>query len=519
MAADESYSYAFVTDHLTGQDVDRQNRSLPGRELIRDLTQLGEDLSSRLIVDVTTLSDPVWTTVQLAERMSVSRRTISRWCRQGLVGRKFRFPDGQIRVAFNERNIQRFVRRNPALIRRGKPFKRLTTAEKRTIFERARDLVRESHMTVHAVARQIAAETGRAVETVRYTLRQHDERYPDEPIFAPDGRCAAVARYALIKDRLSAGESIEQIAGVLECDVDRVRQVLSDGEVRSLAETKPRYLYNELFDDPNADAVILEVPEPAGATEVKNPPPSTNRAWGLGLWCRAPLLTRKQEVDLFRRYNYLKYKAARKLEKLEPGTPPEPVTSEVHSLMDRADEIRDRLIRCNLRLVISVAKRFSTEPSALSDLLSDGSIALMRAVETFDYARGNKLSTYAVVVIARAVVRTLPAARRRAGPCVTVSDEQLQSVPDNGKPPESVAHAADLRRLLREGLRQLDDRERAVITRRFGLDNNGHGETLMSIGRDYGVTKECIRLVQERALERLRQSLSSPDEEDLLDAA
>jgi RNA polymerase sigma factor (sigma-70 family) len=92
-------------------------------------------------------------------------------------------------------------------------------------------------------------------------------------------------------------------------------------------------------------------------------------------------------------------------------------------------------------------------------------------------------------------------------------------VPDNGKPPESAAQAADLRRLLREGLRQLDDRERAVITRRFGLDNNGHGETLVSIGRDYGVTKECIRQVQERALEGLRLFLSSSDEVDLLDDA
>jgi RNA polymerase sigma factor (sigma-70 family) len=510
---------AVVTYYTTSQRSDKRQGSLPGRQLSRDLTQLTEDISSGEIVDATALSEPVWTTDQLAERMSVCKRTISRWRHLGLVGRKVRSSDGRVRVAFTEQSFQQFARQNSAAVRRGREFTRLTAAEKRAIVQRAKDLVQERHLGVHAVTRQVAEETGRSVETVRYTLRRHDQQHPTRCVLTPSGQPALIRQYAAVRHRLSAGQSLEQIAGSLECDVDRVREIIRHGEIRSLIGRKPKYVYNELFDDPNADAVILDVPEPARVTGAKNLRFSENRAWSAGALRPAPLLTREQEADLFRRYNYLKFKASRALEALKPGAILEAKAKEIRSLMNRTHEIRDRLIRCNLRLVVSIVKRFSNEPSAFSDLLSDGNMALMRAVETFDYARGNKLSTYATAAIVRTLIRTLAAGLHHAGRWVTASDERLQSLPDGGMPPESAAVAADLRRLLREGLSQLDDRERVVITRRFGLGNNGRSETLASIGRDYGVSKECIRQVQERALEHLRLSLTWTDGADLLDAA
>ena len=138
--------------YITSQRSDKQQGSLPGRQLSRDLTQLAEDISSGEMVDVTTLSEPVWTTDQLAERMNVSTRTISRWRRLGLPGRKVRFLDGRVRVAFTEQSVQQFARQNSALVRRGREFTGLTATEKRAVVQRARDLVRKRHMKVHAAA-------------------------------------------------------------------------------------------------------------------------------------------------------------------------------------------------------------------------------------------------------------------------------------------------------------------------------------------------------------------------------
>ena len=121
-----------------------------------------------------------------------------------------------------------------------------------------------------------------------------------------------------------------------------------------------------------------------------------------------PLLTRKQEAHLFRKMNYLKYKAARFRAKLDPARPKRAIMDRIDRLYDEAVATKNQIIRANLRLVVSIAKRHVGPTQNFFELVSDGNMSLMRAVEKFDYARGNKFSTYASWAIMKNFARTIP---------------------------------------------------------------------------------------------------------------
>ena len=120
----QRYAISFVRDRIPGAEAAGSNGhgSLSGQHLIGDLVHLMEDLSSQPVVDAASLPEKVWTREQLARRLNVSMKTVSRWRRYGLVGRKVRLADGAVRTAFGESSIRRFVIQNHALVRRAAAF-------------------------------------------------------------------------------------------------------------------------------------------------------------------------------------------------------------------------------------------------------------------------------------------------------------------------------------------------------------------------------------------------------------
>ena len=121
------------------------------------------------------------TVEQLAERMNVSTKTISRWRNQGLVAQSFS-RDGRHRVGFTHQDVARFIAENPNRIRRGADFSQLSDTERCRIIARARQLADQGERPA-TVAKTLADETGRSIETIRYTLKNHDRRNQDDPIF------------------------------------------------------------------------------------------------------------------------------------------------------------------------------------------------------------------------------------------------------------------------------------------------------------------------------------------------
>jgi RNA polymerase primary sigma factor len=236
--------------------------------------------------------------------------------------------------------------------------------------------------------------------------------------------------------------------------------------------------------------------------------------------------------------------------------------SELRRTSHDGQQARQTFINANLRLVVSIAKRHSRGGVPLLDLIQEGNVGLIRAVEKFDYRKGFKFSTYASWWIRQAVARAIADSGRtirlpvhmvetmsqisrarsevlkRTGVEPTLGDLADETgIPEGrveeamrlGPQPislsmpigddsavledfvgdESAASPYDLaesrmeRQLLMRGVRQLNPREREIIERRFGLDGMA-SETLEQIGASMGITRERVRQIQQKALSKLR---------------
>jgi RNA polymerase primary sigma factor len=230
-----------------------------------------------------------------------------------------------------------------------------------------------------------------------------------------------------------------------------------------------------------------------------------------------PLLTPAQEQSLFRRYNYLKYKVSRALRGVDAEDLPVAAFEAISALIAQVETIKQRIIRANLRLVVSIAKRHVGWSPDFFGVISDGNMSLMRAVENFDYARGVKFSTYASWAVMKNYARSIPEQRCHSARFVTGQDEALEAVADRREAEASETDRRKVRELITAGLGELDEREREIVSSHFGLGGHNGVLTLEQLGQRFGVTKERIRQIEQRALGRLRQLLSPGLREALAD--
>jgi len=252
-----------------------------------------------------------------------------------------------------------------------------------------------------------------------------------------------------------------------------------------------------------------------------------------------------------------------------PETAGDDAAVRIRQALDSVRALKRQLMEANLRLVVSVAKRYQHANLPFLDLIQEGNLGLMKAVDKFQYRRGFKFSTYATWWIRQAITRAiidtgrtirLPAhvvqdlnrigAARRTlerslGRDPTLpeiaaetrltadkvrhalrSDVPLASldspladdavfgdiVPDRvAVTPEDALLHADMRRRANVALSALSAREREVLELRFGL-RNSHGRTLQEIADRLGVTRERVRQIEQRALKRLRRAQEHPGE-------
>jgi len=515
---ESDYPYELVCFHITGYRPRGKppRPTIPGRKLVPDLVTMAEHISRKANLLLSVLTDKYYSQEQLSERLNVSSKTIRRWRSRGLMGIRAVFEDGVSRQVFLGESVERFCKQHQELVRRGASFKQLSAQEKEAIVARARELLAVKRTKLHVVARQIAGEMGRAIETVRYTLRRYDQRFPDRALFAGGGQPLVSERHRSIWACHQAGDSVEKIAAAYECEEAAIEQVLREMEVRRLKETPVTYIASEEFAAPNADELILG-PEPSAPASAgrsgrtpRDLPPYLKSLYDI------PLLTAEQERDLFRRYNYLKYKAANLLADIDECEVTAEQLDALKQLLADADEIKNRIIPANLRLVVSIAKRHvSGKAPNFFEIVSDGNLSLLRAVENFDYTRGNKFSTYATWAIVKNYARTIPEHYYRYARYVTGQDELLEAAADYRSEPVSETQTEGVREMLAAGLAELTERERTIVTDHYGLFSRGAAQTLEQLGRRFGVTKERIRQIEKRALAKLQQALS-PAVMDLL---
>jgi len=228
------------------------------------------------------------------------------------------------------------------------------------------------------------------------------------------------------------------------------------------------------------------------------------------------LLTPQQERELFFRMNLLKFQANRLREKLSFSAEAPTIVRRLESLLQQAAEARNVLIRANLRLVSSVAKKFASARHPFAELVSDGNLTLFRAVEKFDCSRGFRFSTYATWAMQYNFARAVSGKKPHVG-LLGRDEDGLPDVIDHRRSPAEHQTALGRHRALGKMLAKLDDRERTVITRRYGLEADREELSLQELADEMSICKERVRQLQMRALDKLRdlaqvEHLEPPDE-------
>ena len=292
---------------------------------------------------------------------------------------------------------------------------------------------------------------------------------------------------------------------------------------------------------------------------------------------KVPLLTAAEEIDLAMKIE-AGVAAGEQLEKADAGE----IDLERRDLrrLTRIEEVgfdaKQQLIEANLRLVVSIAKRYVGRGMLFLDLIQEGNLGLIRAVEKFDYRKGFKFSTYATWWIRQAITRAIADQARtiripvhmvetinklvriqrqllqelgreptpkEIGDVMGLPEERVREIQKISQEPVSLetpigeeedsqlgdfieddaavvppdaASFSMLQEQLGKVLDGLAERERKVISLRFGLED-GHPRTLEEVGREFGVTRERIRQIESKTLAKLRHPSRSSKLKDYLE--
>jgi RNA polymerase primary sigma factor/RNA polymerase sigma factor len=503
-----SYPYEYICYRITNYRPDSYpDLKLSGQEAGHDLRLFVEDVSDSAGVRAEAAGERVATIEELARRFNVSTKTISRWRRHGLVSRRFVF-DGRKRIGFLESSVNEFVRRNDERVRRGERFSQLSDEERKRIIRRARRLVRAGGPAAE-VARRLARKTGRSPETIRYTLRRFDREHPDAAVFPEHyGPLEADAKQRIFQ-QYQRGESVETLSARYRRTRTSIYRIVAEMRAKRIMELPLDFVPNPAFSRIRTQKLEQRVigPPPEAPAPTKKPRLPSGLPPYLASLYEVPLLSRKQEVHLFRKLNYLKYRASRLRAKLDPARPRRGLMDRIERLYDEAVATKNQIIRANLRLVVSIAKRHVGPADNFFELVSDGNMSLMRAVEKFDYSRGNKFSTYASWAVMKNFARSIPDEHRRRERFRTSQPELFSAAEDDrGDPLEQQSAQSQREAQVEKMLQRLDEREQRIIVRRFGLRRGEAPLTLKEVGAELGVTKERIRQIEARAMSKLRQA-------------
>ena len=362
---------------------------------------------------------------------------------------------------------------------------------------------------------------------------------------------------------------------------DKILEILEQNSVDVLRITEEEEVDDEEIilteeDEVDVEKIDLSIPE---GVSIEDPVRMYLKEIG-----KVPLLTAEEEIELAQKMEtgaVAKEKIAI-LEKRVDGADEaeaEELRQEIRNLqrdLDAGDDAKKRLAEANLRLVVSIAKRYVGRGMLFLDLIQEGNLGLIKAVEKFDYCKGFKFSTYATWWIRQAITRAIADQARTIripvhmvetiNKLIRVSRQLLQELgreplpeeiaeemnlpvervreilkisqepvsletpigeeedshlgdfiqDDNVPVPADAAAFTLLKEQLVEVLGTLTEREQKVLRLRFGLDD-GRARTLEEVGKEFNVTRERIRQIEAKALRKLRHPSRSRKLKDYLD--
>ena len=521
---DKAYPYQFVCYRVTDYRPDAHpGNAIPGLDLIHDLGLFINELAVSLpAIPVEEVAEEVMTLDEMSKKLNVTTKTINRWRKRGLIGIPV-VAKGRRQMGFLASLVDPFLAANKERFEKSARFTQLSQEEKDDILRRARRFARLGLGSLSEVSRRIAHRLGRSAETVRYTIKNFDREHPEQALY-PDvtGSLDSTAKM-VIYNSFRRGMDVDTLAKNFQRNRSSMYRVLSEIRAQRLMEHPIEYIYHESFDDRSAERKIVAPMPNAEAFDTqrramripKDAPPELVSNYEM------PLLSKDQEQHLFRKMNFLKFRAARALDEMKlPSGLINYAKMRVETLdqieadLHDANQIKETLIRCNMRLVTSIAKRHSGSGENFFELLSDGNMSLMRAVEKFDYSRNFKFSTYASWAIMKNFARSIPDEKNRRERFVTGNDEVFDAAEDRRSDEKECLAAAEQASVkVNRLLDMLEPREREIIRLRAGLENGADGMTLEKIGEKLGITKERVRQLNVRAMKKLRAVVDTRKDE------
>ena len=538
---DRTYPYDFVCFHLTGyhpRPASTQSAMLSYADLLHDIPLYAATLSQSMHLLAKDVSQKMYTLEQLASRFNVSKKTLSRWRTKGLVGRYVFFADGRQRLAFLAPTVEHFRRRNRRNLVRSKNFSHISPDERRQIIAWLTRLGQRCPDRRQDAIRRIAKRFGRSVEAVRRLLAAHErtlaaaasasevvaKRTVADSIptlrAAFERRSGAVGpdEQEQIANQFARGIGIDELVRRFHRGRSTIYRIVRLEQAREARRHRVEYMPCSDFSLPTAEQRFcqpppdLTLPVPAEKAMPGDGPTTGALETYAADILRTPLLTHRQERFLFAKYNFLKYSASQLQEQIDPVYPRAAVVDRTQRMLAEADQIKDLLIRSNLRLVVSVARKHVRHDSEMLEFISEGNVALMNAVEKFDFARGVKFSTYATWAIIR---RFASAHRTPAHPAVAVDAEALEVVRDLRLADSKVMAVESARKGLQEVMSEtLDEREQVIVREHYGLTDKTEligqrkPRSLREIAAMLGLSKEGIRRVELVALQKMRRVLT-----------
>ena len=508
------YPYEYVCYRITQfRPANHMDAVIPGKALAEDLRTLLLDISSGVVAPVEAEKAPPLSLEDMAKCYGVSARTVGRWRATGLVMRYFRFPDGKSRLAARPSALKRFEERHPECLRKAEKYRPVSDDEERRVLARARMLHTAGVIKLTAVARRIASETGRSIETIRRLIRNADTASGGGRLFPAPGRKLSHEECLDLAARFRAGVPVKDLSRRFQCSEATIYRALHRALVEQALAEPVKFVPNPEFDESGAAEDILGPSGlfiiPPGPVKSPTKPPPQLPGYLRELY-RIPLLTREQERDLFRKYNYVKSRMAKFQDEIRAKGYRTRLLEDFEAHRVAAEALRKILVRSNLRLVVSIAKRHVGRVVGLFELISEGNLCLIRAVKCFDYGRGTRFSTYATWALTKHFARVVPVTNYRLSTFVTGQDELIESLGDHrmdvAEYSEKLAH---LKSVIAGAVENLVPRERAIIEARFGTAGD-KPHTLQELAAHFGLTRERIRQIEARALLKLRHHLG-PD--------
>lgn len=257
------------------------------------------------------------------------------------------------------------------------------------------------------------------------------------------------------------------------------------------------------FDDEQQHTAILGPVPTVNESFIPTPPAGTPPY--LAALYAFPLLKREQEYHLFRQMHFHLWRAQQIQTRLSEGQPTERLMNRFEGEHAAALAIRNRIVEANLRLVVSIAKNLVDSANTLDDVISEGNVPLVRAVEIFDYRRGLRFSTYATWAIRNALFRSTPRNRRQRARFVSGSELGFFDLQDHRAGDSFVESPLLLGARIREWLSALETRDRRIVEMRFGFNGHPQASKFREIGVRLGISTERVRQLLARALDRLQQ--------------